>query len=152
MEFSRSEYWSEEPFPSQGIFLTHGLNLGLLHCRRFLHHLRHQGNLGVVGGCGLFPKLYPTLATPWTVATRLLCPWDSPDKNTRVGCPFLLQGIFQTQGLNLGLLHCKRILYRLGHQGSPQARTLWYRNHGYYDLEHCIKKEGQGSSKMFLFH
>ena len=31
---------------------------------------------------------------------RLLCPWDSPEKNTRVGCHALFQGIFQTQGLN----------------------------------------------------
>ena len=30
--------------------------------------------------------------------TRLICPWDSPGKNTRVGCHFLLQGIFLTQG------------------------------------------------------
>ena len=30
-------------------------------------------------------------ATPWTVAPRLLCPWDSPGKNTGVGCQFLLQ-------------------------------------------------------------
>ena len=29
---------------------------------------------------------------------RLLCPWDSPGKNTGVCCPFLLQGIFLTQG------------------------------------------------------
>ena len=29
--------------------------------------------------------------------TRLLCPWDSPDKNTGVGCHALLQGIFLTQ-------------------------------------------------------
>ena len=32
---------------------------------------------------------------------------------------FLLQGIFQTQGLSLGLLHCRRVLYPLSHQGSP---------------------------------
>ena len=38
-------------------------------------------------------------------AARLLCPWDSPGKNTGVGCHFLLQGIFLTQGLNLWLLH-----------------------------------------------
>ena len=44
---------------------------------------------------------------------RLLCPWDSPGKNTGVGCHFLLQGIFPIQGLNLGLLHCRRILYHL---------------------------------------
>ena len=30
--------------------------------------------------------------------TRLLCTWDSPDKNTGVGCHALLQGIFSTQG------------------------------------------------------
>ena len=33
------------------------------------------------------------------------CPWDSPGKNTGVGCPALLQGIFPTQGLNPPLLH-----------------------------------------------
>ena len=32
--------------------------------------------------------------------TRLLCPWDFPDKNTGVGCHFFLQGIFPTQGSN----------------------------------------------------
>ena len=40
--------------------------------------------------------------------TRLLCPWDSPGKNTGVGCHALLQGTFPTQGLDpslLGLLH-----------------------------------------------
>ena len=32
---------------------------------------------------------------------------------------FLLQGIFLTQGSNLGLSHCRQILYCLSHQGSP---------------------------------
>ena len=36
-------------------------------------------------------------------SARLLHPQDSPGKNTRVGCHFLLQGIFLTQGSNLGL-------------------------------------------------
>ena len=31
---------------------------------------------------------------------RLFCPWDFPGKNTGVGCHFLLQGIFLTQGSN----------------------------------------------------
>ena len=35
--------------------------------------------------------------TLWTVTSRLLCPWDSPGKNTGVGCHALLQGIFLTQ-------------------------------------------------------
>jgi len=51
---------------------------------------------------------------------RLLCPWDSPGKNTRVGCHALLQGIFPTQGPNPGPLHCRRILDGLSHQGSPR--------------------------------
>ena len=41
--------------------------------------------------------------TPWTPA-RPLCPWDSPGKNTGVGCHALLQGIFLTQGSNPCLL------------------------------------------------
>ena len=44
---------------------------------------------------------------------------DAPGKNTGVGCHDLLQGIFPTQGLNPGLLHCRWILYLLSHQGSP---------------------------------
>ena len=35
--------WVAIPF-SGGIFLTQGLNLGLLHCRQILHHLSHQGS------------------------------------------------------------------------------------------------------------
>ena len=58
-------------------------------------------------------------STPWTVAYQAP-PWDFPSKNTGVGCHVLLQGIVPTQGLNLGLLHCKQMLYRLSHQGSNQ--------------------------------
>ena len=43
---------------------------------------------------------------------------DSPGKNTGVGCHTLLQGIFPTQGLNPGLLHCRWILYCLSPQGK----------------------------------
>ena len=44
---------------------------------------------------------------------RVLCLWDFPGKNTGVGCLFLPspEGIFLTQGKNLGLLRCRRILY-----------------------------------------
>ena len=50
----------------------------------------------------------------------LYSPWNSPDKNTGVGSHSLLQGIFPTQESNPGLLHCRRILYYLSHQGSPR--------------------------------
>ena len=43
----------------------------------------------------------------------------SPTKNIGVDCHGLLQGIFPPQGSNPGLPHCRRILYHLSHQGSP---------------------------------
>ena len=53
-------------------------------------------------------------------------------KNTGVGSLFFLQGILPTQELNWGLLHCRRILYQLSYQGSPQLvknppamREIW---------------------------
>ena len=57
-------------------------------------------------------------ATPWTVA-RLLCPWDSPGKNTAVTSNCLFQGVFPARALNLDLLHYRQILYYLSHQESP---------------------------------
>ena len=74
--------------------------------------------------------LIPTLCDPIDYSPpKLLCPWNSPGKstgkknnnnNTGVGCRFLLQGIFLTQGLNPDLLHCRQILYHLIPQGSFQ--------------------------------
>ena len=45
-------------------------------------------------------------------------PWNSPGKDKALGYHSLLQGIFSTQGLNQGLLHCRQILYHLSHQGN----------------------------------
>ena len=45
---------------------------------------------------------------------------NSPGKNTGMGYHALLPGIFPTQGLNSGLPHCRQILYKLSHQGSPR--------------------------------
>ena len=55
-----------------------------------------------------------------------LCPWDSPGKNTGVGCHSLLQGIFLTQGLNPHLLHCQWILYhRATWEALSKDKCLW---------------------------
>ena len=51
--------------------------------------------------------------------TRFLCPCGFPDKNTTVGCHFLLQGIFRNQGLNPHLLHWQVDSLPLNHQRSP---------------------------------
>ena len=88
--------WSLISESSEGIFISR--------CVCALHTQSHLTDLLQPHG------LYPT---------RFLCPWDFPGKSTRVGCHFLLQGIFPTQGSNPGLPHCRQTLYCLSHQGSP---------------------------------
>ena len=52
-----------------------------------------------------------------TLCNPMVCPCNSPGKNTGVGRHSLLQeGIFPTKGLNLGLLHFRQILYHLSYQ------------------------------------
>ena len=63
--------------------------------------------------------------TPWTVAHHAPCRWDFPGKNTGMGCHFLLQEIFPTQGLNghlWQLLHWQEDALPLSHLGSPTER------------------------------
>ena len=64
----------------------------------------------------LIAQSCPILCDPTNCS---LCPWNSPGKNTRVGCHFLLQRTFLIQGSNSGLLHCRQILY-LSHLGAKQ--------------------------------
>ena len=73
-------------------------------------------------------------------AARLLCPWDSPGKNTRVHCHALLQGIFPTQGSNpclLWLLHCRRILY-CWPLGKPCS----------HDIKRCFVLGGKATANL----
>ena len=63
-------------------------------------------------------------ATPLMVAHQDPLSWDSPGKNTGVGCHALLQGIFPTQGLKLHLLHGQVHSLPLSHLGSPWPCAL----------------------------
>ena len=45
-------------------------------------------------------------------------------QNTAVGSHSLLQGVFPSQGLKLGLLPCRQILYHLSHEGSPMQGSV----------------------------
>ena len=83
--------------------------------------------------------------------TRLLCPWDSPGKNTEVGCHALLQEIFLTQGLNSSLLRCRQILYPLSHLGSPPLVGMYWNKNTYAGtslmvqwLRICLPRQGTG--------
>ena len=68
-------------------------------------------------------------AEPPGKPTRLPRPWDSPGKNTGVGCHFLLRGIFPTQGSNSHLLLGRQILYCLSHQGNPKCVVILPSSH-----------------------
>ena len=57
-------------------------------------------------------------ATPWTVAHQAPLSMGSSRQEYWSGLPFPSPGIFPTQGLNLGLLHCRQTPYPLSHQGS----------------------------------
>ena len=199
----------------QGIFLTQGLNPGLLHCRWILYQLSHQGSLIclevnkhrrnldkvlqvyrtieidhrekrrltlLVNGGREWKKktiLWTLLsamcqaeweetgrkngyssgwltllcawsyhsivnrphskvkcvcisciwlfATPWTVACQAHLSMEFPRQNARVDCHFFLQGIFPTQEIKLGLLHCRQILDHLNHQGIPPPPQKKYK-------------------------
>ena len=75
-------------------------------------------------GGGLVTKSCLTLETPWTVAchgifqARIL-EW--------IAISFS-RGIFPTQESNLGLLHCRQILYWLSYKGSPQTTNTEKQN------------------------
>ena len=117
----------------QGIFPTQGLNPGLsivrgLHIRSILKLRSREGRADSCLIQGLNSFVLRTLAVLMNAHNCLVCmcakllqscltlcdpkdcnlpgscPGDSPSKNTGVGCPALLQGIFLTQRSNLCLL------------------------------------------------
>ena len=60
----------------------------------------------------------PTLWHPMDCNPRFLCPLNSPGTKTGVGCHFLLQGIFPTQGWNPHLSHWQARSLLPSHRGS----------------------------------
>ena len=102
----------------------------------------HRTGAGVCvrhGGCWHRSKTnyLPTASTKWyttcliaqsclTLRPHGLYPArDSPGKNSRVGCHFLLQWIFTTQGSNPGIPHCRWTLCYLSHQGTPKWSNIY---------------------------
>ena len=86
----------------------HSLALSLLLLWGLFQTSTHLSLSNVIGFMHTFSvaQSCPTLLHPHGLQpTRLFCPWDFPGKKTRVGCHFLLQGSFPTQGSNQYLLH-----------------------------------------------
>ena len=100
-------------------------------------------------------QLYLILLQPYGLKpTRLLCPWDFPDKYTRVGCHFLLQGIFPTQRSNLHFPNRQADSLPLSHLGSPLISVLPLIYYGTLDKSLLISEKpggwGQPVQKEYL--
>ena len=82
--------------------------------------------------CCLVAKSCPTLCDPMDFSSSgsSVPEIDAPGKNTRVGCHFLLQWVFLTQGSNLRLLHWQVDFLLLRHQGSPGDLINQLKLHG----------------------
>ena len=79
------------------------------------------GDLGSIPGLGRSPGEGKGYSLQYSgLENSMDCPWNSPGQNTEVGILSLLQGIFPTQGLNPGLLHCRQILYQLSHREAQE--------------------------------
>ena len=86
--------------------------------------------------------LQPSIQTPvqGILQARIL-------ENTGVGSHFLLQGIFPTQGSNLGLLHCRQILYRLSYRKvlKSESRSVVFHSLWPHELYSPWNSSGQNA-------
>ena len=106
MGFPRQEYWDGLSFPFLRD-LPDPVNSCLLHCRWILDLWapRKGAIMGLcLCACQVTSAVSNTLQPFWLYPASLLCFWDSPGKNMRVGCHGLFQRIFMTQELNPCLL------------------------------------------------
>ena len=91
----------------------------------------------------------PILCDSRTVAHHAPRPRDSPGKNTRAGCHFLLQEVFLSQASNRGLLcllHWQEVSLPLSHPGSPSP-PFWTSYHP--TPQSCLS--GSSQNTMFIF-
>ena len=99
--------------------MTDSLLQCLIHSAAFLEHLTLHSLVCVCMCLVMSDSLQPCGLSP----TRLFCPWDFSGKNTGVGCHFLPQGIFPTQGSNPHLLPWQADSLPLSHLESPYSCT-----------------------------
>ena len=116
------QLFRRNPLVSLGILSTGVLSKPIIKCFILCSRLKWKVKVLVTQSC---------LTLCDHMDCSLLCPWNSPGKNAQVGRPFLLQGTFRTLGSNLGLLHCRQILYHLATREAPFSRPesriiLWF--------------------------
>jgi len=139
----RMNLWFSGESTGEGIVRESGTNMDTLICLKWttskdlLYSTENSAHCYVAAWVGMGGELGKNRHMYENESERKLdvqsCPtlWDPMDcklpaplfveifrqGSTRVGCHSLLQGIFPTRGSNLGLLHCRQILYQLSHQG-----------------------------------
>ena len=86
-----------------------------------------------------------SLRPPGWLLTRLLGPWDSPGKNTGVGCHALLQGIFQTQGSNPGPLHWQADYLPSEPPGEPDSFMFLQNLQDSVQMRFCLQSSIPGA-------
>ena len=105
------------------------LKMQLLLCPHscFLHKYCHSWWSSLVPSAKVKVLVTPSRSTfcyPMDYSPPGSRPWNSPGKNTGVGCHSFLHGVFPTQGSNPGLLHCRQIIYHLNHLGRLSAKII----------------------------
>ena len=113
MGFSRQEYWSGLPFPSPGDLPDPGIKPKSPALEADALTSESPGKPSAMKS----ESESRSVMSDSLWAHGLYSPWNSPGQNTGMGSLSLLQGIFQTQGSNPGLPHCRRILHQLSHKG-----------------------------------
>ena len=121
--FSRQECWSGLPFPSPGHLPEPGIKPGspALQADSLPSEPPEKP---VLWKKGKSESASHSVMSDCLRPHALYSPWNSPGQNIGVDCHSLLHRIFLTQRSNLGLLHCRQILYHLSHQGSPMI-SAW---------------------------
>ena len=80
----------------------------------------------ILHACSVVSVMSNSLWSSGLWSTRILCPWDSPGKNTGVSCHAVLQGIFTTQVQNhiswISFIAGRFLL--LNHWGSPMMLQM----------------------------
>ena len=94
-----------------------------------LIHKKEKRKLKVLVTQSCLSSLWPHGVQP----TRLLCLWDSPGKNTGVGCHALPQGFCLTQGANTCLLHLPTLASRFF-----TIRTTWEAQNSIVEIAHNL--------------
>ena len=123
LEFSRKEYQSGFPFPFPGDLPNSGIKPRSPELQTW--NLQADSLPSEPPGkpkvCVSHFSPVSLFVTPWTIAVQAPLSMEQSRQEYGVGCHSLLQMIFLTQGLNLGLPYCRGSLYYLSYQGSPKC-------------------------------